>query len=415
MASLLTIVFTDVVGSSAIKRDLSLGHDSRERDHAYLEAVQTPHFKLIRESSKTHEGREVNTMGDAFYLTFDDPLQAIRCAADIQRQLAYHPIDTPRGALRLRIGIHSGYPEPFEGGYQGADVDMAARVQGVAKGGQILLSSATYQLVRGMTDVKFHRMGEFALKGVDRDVLWEVNGFRGVRRNWIERALSWIRSEKLRAACVAGALVILIVFWISRPSAARWYNNRGVNFQQRGDVTTAIKNYQHALTLKSDYAEAHYNLADAYEEISDYDRATAEYQRAIRSDATFYPAYNNLSRLYILRRNDYTAALELLDHALNLRPQEVSVQYSLYKNHGWANLGLHLLGQAELDLRRALALEHHRGAAHCLLALVLEAQGRPSPAMREWEPCAAYASGDRDVEPDWRSRAQERLKQGEVN
>jgi hypothetical protein len=42
MPSLLTIVFTDVVESSSTKRDTSLGRDSRERDHAYLEKVQTP-------------------------------------------------------------------------------------------------------------------------------------------------------------------------------------------------------------------------------------------------------------------------------------------------------------------------------------------------------------------------------------
>ena len=108
MPSLLTIVFTDVVDSSATKRDASLGRDSRERDHSYLEQVQSPHFSLIRECSKAHQGREVNTMGDAFYLTFEDPVDAVRCAVDIQRRLSSHPIETPRGPLRLRIGIHSG-------------------------------------------------------------------------------------------------------------------------------------------------------------------------------------------------------------------------------------------------------------------------------------------------------------------
>ena len=89
------------------------------------------------------------------------------------------------------------------------------------------------------------------------------------------------------------------------------------------------------------------------------------------------------------------------------------MRYSLYKNRGWANVGLHFFGQAESDLRRALALERQRGAAHCLLALTLEAQGKRSAAMGEWEPCAAYAPGDRDVEPDWRNLAQERLTQQE--
>src|SRR5271170_1890527 len=100
MPSLLTIVFTDVVESSATKRDASLGRDSRERDHAYLEKVQSPHFSLIRDCSRAHQGREISTMGDAFYLTFEDPVGAVRCAVDIQQQLTAHPIETPRGPLR---------------------------------------------------------------------------------------------------------------------------------------------------------------------------------------------------------------------------------------------------------------------------------------------------------------------------
>ena len=78
---LMTMVFTDVVESSSTKRDVSFGRDSRERDHAYLEKVQTPHFELVRACCQAHGGREVSTMGDAFFFTFDDPTQAVRCAA----------------------------------------------------------------------------------------------------------------------------------------------------------------------------------------------------------------------------------------------------------------------------------------------------------------------------------------------
>jgi class 3 adenylate cyclase/tetratricopeptide (TPR) repeat protein len=175
LASLLTIVFIDVVESSAAKRDVSLGRDSRERDHAYLEKVQSPYFNLIRDCYRAHGGKEVNTMGDAFYLVFEDPLEATRCAMEIQRKLVAEPIETPRGPLQLRIGIHSGYPEMFEGTYHGTDVDTAARVEASGTAQQILLSSATYELVRNMTDVRFHRLGEFTLKGIGGEVLWEAD------------------------------------------------------------------------------------------------------------------------------------------------------------------------------------------------------------------------------------------------
>ncbi len=213
---LLTIVFTDVVGSSATKRDVSLGRDSRERDHAYLEKVQTRHFDLVRASCQAHAGKEVSTMGDAFYLTFEDPVEAVRCAVDIQQRLTAGPIETPLGPLQLRIGIHSGFPEFFEGSWHGTDVDTAARVEAAATARQILLSSRTYELIRHMTDVRFHSRGEFALKGVDRMTLWEADWDGKGPRPTAARPLGEIERQRsmrrgaviLAAAVIAGILAI---------------------------------------------------------------------------------------------------------------------------------------------------------------------------------------------------------------
>jgi serine/threonine protein kinase/Flp pilus assembly protein TadD len=189
---------------------------------------------------------------------------------------------------------------------------------------------------------------------------------------------------------------------------ARYLNNRGVLMRQRGQLQPAINAYKRAIALEGGYAEAHYNLANAYEEIPDYDKAQAEYQRAIDADVRFYPAYNNLSRLYILRRGEYGTALRLLDRALELTPREPSVQYSLHKNYGWADLELHNLSQAEQQLRTAITLNPERGSAHCLLGRVLDAQGSAASAEPEWEACLAYSAGP-DVEPEWRVEAQEHL------
>jgi class 3 adenylate cyclase/tetratricopeptide (TPR) repeat protein len=208
--SLLTIVFTDVVGSSATKRDLSLGRDSRERDHAYLEKVQTRHFSLIRECYGAHGGREVSTMGDAFYLTFDDPVEAVRCAVRVQQRLTAEPIDTPLGPLCIRIGIHSGFPESFEGSWHGTDVDTAARVESAAAGEQILVSARTYELVRHMTDVKFHSRGEFALKGVGRMGLWEADwDGKGPRATAVPPLWMQGRQRGMRLALVAAIAAVI--------------------------------------------------------------------------------------------------------------------------------------------------------------------------------------------------------------
>jgi class 3 adenylate cyclase/tetratricopeptide (TPR) repeat protein len=219
---LLTIVFTDVVESSATKRDVSLGRDNRERDQAYLERIQTRHFSVIRECCQIHKGHEVSTSGDAFYLTFDDPVEAVRCSVDIQKRLGAEPIETPRGPLRLRIGIHSGFPEPFEGGWHGTDVDTAARVEATATERQILLSSRTYELVRHMTDVKFRFRGEFALKGVDRVGLWEADwDGKGPRRTAVP-PLSVAQRKKQAWLTIGVALLVLV----AAAAAYRIYVNR---------------------------------------------------------------------------------------------------------------------------------------------------------------------------------------------
>jgi adenylate cyclase len=196
-----------VVASSAIKRDASLGRDARERDRAYLERVQTRHFNLIRQCYNAHCGREVSTMGDAFYLTFDDPVAAVRCAVQIQKQLTDEPIETPLGPLRIRIGIHSGFPEFFEGGWHGTDVDTTARIESAASERQILLSSRTYELVRHMSDVKFHSRGQFELKGLGSVDLWEADwDGTGPRQTALLPSSLRNRRRRIRLSVAAGVV-----------------------------------------------------------------------------------------------------------------------------------------------------------------------------------------------------------------
>ena len=128
---------------------------------------------------------------------------------EIQRKLVAAPIETPRGPLQLRIGIHSGYPELFEGTYHGTDVDTAARVEALGTAQQILLSSATYELVRNMTDVWFHRLGEFTLKGIGGEVLWEADwDGRGPRPTAVPRLTAQPR-KKRRGQFGVGAAALL--------------------------------------------------------------------------------------------------------------------------------------------------------------------------------------------------------------
>jgi class 3 adenylate cyclase len=176
------LVFTDIVGSSAAKRALNLGADANARDRAYLQGIQTRHLRLVRECVAAHHGTEIMTIGDAFFLTFEDVRDALLCAAEIQINLKAHAIMTSSGPLRLRIGIHVGTPEFFENSWHGTDVDTAARVESAGAPQQILLSAAAREAAGHMDGIAFRPLGTFALKGVGNVSLWDAdydsNGLR---------------------------------------------------------------------------------------------------------------------------------------------------------------------------------------------------------------------------------------------
>jgi DNA-binding winged helix-turn-helix (wHTH) protein/Flp pilus assembly protein TadD len=224
--------------------------------------------------------------------------------------------------------------------------------------------------------------------------------------SFLTSARSRSRTKALLLATVLGVSAVCLT-GLGLPTLARHYNDRGVALQKDARTLEAIESFRRAIMLRSNYAAAHYNLADTYERLPAYDKALEEYQKAIESDPLFYESYNNLARLYIKRRNDYSAALELLDHEANLSPRELSVRYSLLKNYGWADFELHHSDQAEISLRKAIELDSYRGAAHCLLGMVLDAESKRRAADTEWEECLRY-SNQEEVEPEWRVIAQER-------
>lgn len=207
-------------------------------------------------------------------------------------------------------------------------------------------------------------------------------------------------------------LAVALAARLSLPFIATYYNERGARAVERRDLTTAAYDYRRALSLNPDYAQAHYGLAVVYEGLQKYDEAIVQYGKTILLDSQFIQAHNNLARLLLKRGRDkdYENALQVLNDALNRSPRDEALQYSLYKNRGWANYELKYYQQAENDLRVALARRSDGAAAHCLLGYVFEAQGKPD-AEGEWFDCVTYAPGqETEVEARWLSHAQEKFQ-----
>jgi class 3 adenylate cyclase len=146
-----TFLFTDIEGSTRLLRELG---------EAYVAAF-TEHRRILREAFARHNGVEVSTGGDAFFVAFRSATQAVAAAAE--GQAALEP-----GRIWVRMGLHTGESYISEGDYVGLDVHKAARIAACAHGGQVVLSAETQALVDD--NVTLVDLGEHQLKDFDEPV-----------------------------------------------------------------------------------------------------------------------------------------------------------------------------------------------------------------------------------------------------
>ena len=146
---LATVLFTDIVGSTT--RTAELG------DRAWRDLLEQ-HHGAVRRRLGEFRGQELDTAGDGFFAAFDGPGRAIRCAQAIVGDL---------GALGLdvRAGLHTGEFERLGDKLTGISAPIGARVAAFARGGEVLVSSTTKDLVAG-SGIEFEDRGEHELKGV---------------------------------------------------------------------------------------------------------------------------------------------------------------------------------------------------------------------------------------------------------
>jgi predicted ATPase len=141
-----TFLFTDIEGSTRLLSELGDG---------YAE-VLAEHRRALRDAWQRHEGVEVDTQGDAFFVAFARASDAVAAAADAQLALAGGPV-------RVRMGLHTGEPLRADEGYVGFDLHRAARIAAAGHGGQVLLSQATADLTGAdVRDLGLHRLKDLS-------------------------------------------------------------------------------------------------------------------------------------------------------------------------------------------------------------------------------------------------------------
>ena len=118
-----------------------------------------------------HRGRIANTAGDGLIADFPSVVEAVQCATEVQTELvARNARRDPARAMRFRIGVHLGDVMVDSGDLFGEGVNLAARLQGMAEPGGILISQAVYEQVRSKLSVGFEFLGQHRPKNLDEPV-----------------------------------------------------------------------------------------------------------------------------------------------------------------------------------------------------------------------------------------------------
>src|SRR5947209_8382429 len=151
-----TIMFTDVEESTRL-----LSTRGFTASHEIMRAYET----IIDDKVALHAGRRIKGLGDGFMISFGSARHGVECALDIQQAITEYSKQNPERKLRIRIGLNTGEVVEEGGDIFGAAVNVAARVAGKAKGGEILVSEIVRQLVGPIAEVKFDFRGRYKLKG----------------------------------------------------------------------------------------------------------------------------------------------------------------------------------------------------------------------------------------------------------
>ena len=152
---LAAVLAADVAGYSRL-----MGRDE-ERTLANLKSFRKT---LVDPAIAAHRGRIVKTTGDGMLVEFASAVDAARCAVEVQRGMAGQNADVPQDLrIKFRIGIHVGDIIIDDNDIFGDDVNIAARLEGIAEPGGVCISDDAHRQIRGKIDIAFDDIGEQTL------------------------------------------------------------------------------------------------------------------------------------------------------------------------------------------------------------------------------------------------------------
>jgi class 3 adenylate cyclase/streptogramin lyase len=205
---LAAVLFTDIVGSTAIAAEMG--------NNRWVELVAR-HHRIVRRQIHQFAGREIDTAGDGFFVTFERPADAIRCAVAITEAVRELGVE-------IRAGVSFGELDATGQKPGGLAVNTAARVMSVAGPGEVLVPASVREIVSG-GGITFADHGVHRLKGIEDEFrLFSVTGVdgAGVAQPLEADQAADRRSEIFPARARRGAMIAGIAAGILAIGAGAW-------------------------------------------------------------------------------------------------------------------------------------------------------------------------------------------------
>jgi class 3 adenylate cyclase len=157
---LAAIMYTDIAGFSRMM----------ERDEAGTLELLAYHNDLIAGIVERHHGSVIKTIGDALLIDFKNTVEALQSAMEAQDKLYEHNKENPGLPLLVRIGVHLGDIYFFENDALGEGINIAARLQALARPGCICFSQDVYNLVLNKIEFRAEKLGKVSLKNITKEI-----------------------------------------------------------------------------------------------------------------------------------------------------------------------------------------------------------------------------------------------------
>ncbi|MBU0456682.1 MAG: adenylate/guanylate cyclase domain-containing protein [Nanoarchaeota archaeon] len=185
----LTIMFIDIVGYT--KTTARLSREKFNELHDIFDELSIPVFR-------NYDGKIIKKIGDAFLVSFKSPTNAVLCGMELQNTFQkYSKGKKSKDELMIRVALHTGEVSIRKNDIYGDAVNIAARLEGIAKAGEIVFSEAVYSAMN-KNETQYIHLGLRKLRGLKRPIrIFKVKShFDEVLRKRAERRRFWKKLKR---------------------------------------------------------------------------------------------------------------------------------------------------------------------------------------------------------------------------